>query len=132
MIATETFFDEIVDMHVAIERWFTGAAEPATLTLLLARFSPAFRMVSMQGNTLGKADVAELFERLHGKRPELRITIDEMEISHEWPGGACLTYRETHADAGGSQTARRSTVLLEASADGSLQWRHLHETPIAA
>lgn len=132
MTETERFFHEVVDIHMAIERWFTGAADPAELAPLLARFSPAFRMVSTQGNALGKESVTELFEQMHGKRPKLRITIDEMEISHVWPGGACLTYRETHADAGGSQTARRSTVLLEAGADSSLQWRHLHETPVVA
>lgn len=132
MTDTEKFFREIVDIHVAIERWFTGAARPADLPQLLERFSPEFCMISMQGTALGKEGVSELFGRLHGKRPELRITVDEMQISHEWSGGACVTYRETHADASGVQTARRSTVVLEASADGSLQWRHLHETPIAA
>jgi hypothetical protein len=89
-------------------------------------------MISMQAAVLGKEDVGELFGRLHGKRPELRITVDEMQISHEWSGGACITYREMHTDTGGVRTARRSIVLLEASADGSLRWRHLHETPIAA
>ncbi|MBA8880919.1 DUF4440 domain-containing protein [Phyllobacterium myrsinacearum] len=132
MTETTRFFHEIVDIHRAIERWFTGRAEPAELVPLLARFSPTFQMVSMQGNTLGKEEVAELFGRMHGKRPELRISIDQMDTSHEWPGGVCLTYRETHADSDGFQTVRRSTVLLEASADGSLQWRHLHETPVAS
>lgn len=131
MTETEKFFHEIVDIHVAIERWFAGAAQPADLAQLLARFSPEFRMISMQGTALGKEGVGELLGRLHGKRPTLQITVDEMQVSHEWPGGACIAYRETHSDAGGVQTARRSTVLLEASADGSLQWRHLHETPIA-
>jgi hypothetical protein len=130
MTETERFLHEIVDIHWAIERWFTGRAEPADLAPLLARFSPAFQMVSMQGNMLGKESVTELFEQMHGKHPELRIIIDEMEISHEWAGGACLTYRETHADAGEFQAARRSTVLLVASVDDSLQWRHLHETPV--
>lgn len=86
----------------------------------------------MQGNMLGKVGLTELFGRMHGKRPELRITIDEIEVSRQWPGGACLNYRETHADAGGFQTVRRSTVLLEAFADGSLRWQHLHETPVRA
>lgn len=132
MTDTERFFREIVDVHVTIERWFIGAARPADLVQLLERFSPEFRMISMQGTALGKEGVGELFGRLHGKRPELRITVDEMQICHEWSGGACVTYRETHADAGGVQTARRSTVVLEASADGSLRWRHLHETSVAA
>lgn len=132
MIDTEKFLREIVDLHIEIERWFTGTAHPNDLVQLLERFSPEFCMICVQGTALGKEGVGELFERLHGKRPELRITVDEMQISQEWSDGACVTYRETHADAGGVETARRSTVVLEASADGSLRWRHLHETPIAA
>lgn len=132
MADTEKLFAEVVDLHIEIERWFTGVAHANDLVQLLERFSPEFRMISMQGTALGKEGVGELFARLHGKRPGLRITVDEMQISQEWSGGACVTYRETHADAGGVETARRSTVVLEASADGSLRWRDLHETPIAA
>jgi len=131
MTNAERFFREIVDTHIAIERWFTGAAAPAELAHLLGRFSPEFRMISMQGAVLTKEDVGELFGRLHGKRAGLRIAVDEMQVRQEWHGGGCLTYRETHEDAGGVPITRRSTVVLTATADGSLRWQHLQETPIA-
>lgn len=132
MTDTEKFFAEIVDLHVEIERWFTGSARPLDLVQLLEHFSPDFCMISTRGTAVGKEGVGELFARLHGKRPELRITVDEMQISHRWPGAACVTYRETHADAGGIVTARRSTAVLETAAGGVLRWMHLHETPIVA
>ncbi|MDH6233001.1 hypothetical protein M2281_003612 [Mesorhizobium soli] len=130
MTDPELLFREVIDTHVEIERWFTGDAEPDHLAGLINRFSPEFRMISIQGMELRKESVGKLFERLHGKRPGLRIAVDEMQVAHVWPGGACVTYRETHVDASGDHTVRRSTVLLEISQDRSLLWRHLHETPV--
>lgn len=132
MTDTNKLFSEIIDTCAAIEHWFTGTAKPADLALLLEHFSPEFRMISMQGSVLDKGAVTDFFGPLRGKSPQLRIVVDEIEIVRQWAEGACLTYRETQADADGIQTVRRSTVVMEALAGEPLRWRHLHETPVSA
>ncbi len=123
---------EIIETCTAIEAWFTAAAQPADLAPLLERFSPEFRMVTMQGSVLDTQAVSDFFGPLRGKSPKLRIVVDEIEIVRQWPGGACLTYREAQSDADGIESVRRSTVVLEALADQPLRWRHLQETQVSA
>ncbi|MFS8047749.1 DUF4440 domain-containing protein [Rhizobium sp. BR 314] len=132
MTDTNKLFEEIIETCAAIEAWFTAEAQPSDLALLLDRFSPEFRMITMQGGVLDKQAVTDFFGPLRGKSPKLRIVVDEIEIVRQWTEGACLTYRETQSDADRIQSVRRSTVVLEALPDQPLRWRHLQETQVSA
>ncbi|WP_347468746.1 DUF4440 domain-containing protein [Burkholderia stagnalis] len=129
------YFQEVVDAHVDIEQWLSGRAaggRPApVLARLLARFSPRFTMITLQGAAIDFAGVDAPFSQGHGVRPGLRIEIDALQVIAEWDGGAAIGYRETQADDAGRRTVRRSTAVFERDARGRIVWRHLHETPAA-
>ncbi|MFL9875520.1 DUF4440 domain-containing protein [Paraburkholderia megapolitana] len=126
------FFQEIVDAHIDIEQWLSGRAEAGRLAALLNRFSPRFSMVTLQGLQIDRTAVDELFSQGHGKRPGLRIEIDELRDIDMWRDGAVVGYRETQIDESGSCTMRRSTAVLACDESGRVTWRHLQETSVAS
>ncbi|MCX4164900.1 MULTISPECIES: DUF4440 domain-containing protein [Paraburkholderia] len=125
------FFQEIVDAHVDIEQWLSGRAEAGRLAALLNRFSSRFSMVTLQGLRFDRTAVDRLFSQGHGKRPGLRIEIDELRDIDMWRDGAVVGYRETQIDESGSCTVRRSTAVLACDESGRVTWRHLQETSVA-
>ncbi|PCE21833.1 DUF4440 domain-containing protein [Paraburkholderia acidicola] len=126
------FFQEIVDAHIDIEQWLSGRAEPDRLATLLNRFSRCFSMVTLQGLQLDRTAVDGLFSQGHGKRPGLRIEIDELHDIAAWREGAVVGYRETQIDESGSCTVRRSTAVLACDESGCVTWRHLQETSVVS
>lgn len=129
MIDYSDFFEEVIQTHVEIEQWFAGVAPEGTLGNLLARFSPDFSMIAPStGNRMDVAAVSELFSRLGGQRPGLKITLSELTGLDRHARGAIVSYREHQIDDSGTQTDRRATVVFEKQASGALLWRHLHET----
>ncbi|MFO2465093.1 nuclear transport factor 2 family protein [Pseudomonas sp. 15FMM2] len=129
MIDYRDFFAEVIQTHVEIEQWFAGVAPQGTLENLLARFSPDFSMIApSSGARVDAAGVRDLFNRLGGQRPGLKITLSEMSGIDRHARGATVTYREHQVDDSGAQTDRRATVVFEKQASGALLWRHLHET----
>lgn len=131
MSSFQPFLQEVVDAHVAIEQWLSGQAAVEALAPLLARFSPDFSMVTLQGALLDHVGLIALFSRGHGARPGLHIALDELRGIQAGPHGAVVAYRETQVDGAGRRTVRRSTAVFERAADGRIAWRHLHETPVA-
>ncbi|ABO57388.1 DUF4440 domain-containing protein [Burkholderia vietnamiensis] len=130
MNPSNPYFQEVIDAHVDIEQWLSGRATRDALAPLLARFSRAFSMISLQGHALDYADIDILFSRGYGARPGLRIAIDELHEVSAWQRGAAIAYRETQTDEAGRRTVRRSTVVFERDADGRIGWLRLHETPV--
>lgn len=124
----EALCQDIVDIHVDIEKWFRGELSSDRLTALMTRFSSDFSMITTKGIALGKDDVRHMFAANHGKRPALRIHVENIDVVTVWKTGALLTYQETHREGAASSTVRRSTVALTISEKGPLYWRHLHET----
>ncbi|MBN3821825.1 DUF4440 domain-containing protein, partial [Paraburkholderia sp. Se-20369] len=105
------YFREVVDTCVDIEQWLSGRAAHGplapVLAQLLARFSPQFTMITLQGAAIELAGVDALFSQGHGVRPGLRIEIDALQVIAEWAGGAAIGYRETQVDGAGRRTVRR-------------------------
>jgi hypothetical protein len=132
MNQSHPFFQEVVATCADIEAWFSGRAAPAALAGLMARFSPPFSMVTLQGARIDLATLQAMFAQSHGKRPGLHIEIDELEEIHAGSEGAIVTYRERQSDGAGNDSVRRSTAVFERDASGRIVWRHLHETPVAA
>jgi len=132
MNQSHPFFQEILATCADIEAWFSGRAAPAALADLMARFSPQFSMVTMEGARIDLAVLETMFAQNHGKRAGLRIDVDELEDIQACGDGAVVTYRERQSDGAGRDNARRATAVFERDASGNIVWRHLHETPIAA
>ncbi len=122
------YFDEVIQAHEAIERWFAVEGDDAELERLLARFSPEFSMVSPLGRMLNFEALSGLFQMAGGKRRGFKIELSELCGIALHERGATVSYREQQADASGLHTDRRSTVVFEKNEAGRVIWRHLQET----
>lgn len=122
------YFTEVIDAHIAIERWLCkGAGEEQAL---LARFTPDFSMIALNGAPLDFTALCAFFRAHRAAKPGLEIVIEEMKLVAEWPTGAVVSYREKQSLPGQSATLRYSTVVFERQPN-ALGWRHLHETAAA-
>lgn len=129
MTTTNAYFDDVLSTHVLIRAWLAGeAAEPENCAALLARFSPDFSMLTPGGAQLDHAALTAFFQGAGGSRPGLQMRISELALIQESAAGACVSYREWQSLPGGAATERLSTVVYEKTPDGTLLWRHLHET----
>ncbi|MGG7672927.1 DUF4440 domain-containing protein [Pseudomonas sp. WC2] len=122
------YFDEVIQAHEAIERWFAVEQEDAALEHLLTRFSPAFSMVSPLGRALDFEALAALFRMAGGKKHGFRIELSELRGIAWHERGATVTYRERQTDASGLHSDRRATVVFDRAESGRVVWRHLQET----
>jgi len=123
-------FNEIHDLHVLIEDWFTGRSPVDALTKLLARFSEDFSMVGVRGVRLDKPALAGFFASAHGSRPGLRITVDAMQYLPLAPAACAVRYREDQIGADGTGNRREALAILVTGTDGTLRWQALHETVV--
>jgi hypothetical protein len=122
------YFDEVIQAHIAIEKWLALELDESVLEHLLTRFSPQFSMISPLGRVLDFEALSELFMLAGGKKLGFRIQLSELRGIALYDGGAVVSYREQQTDATGLHSDRRSTVVFEKQADGKVIWRHLHET----
>ena len=122
------YFEEVIQAHEAIERWFAVERDDAELERLLARFSPEFSMISPLGRMLNFEALSGLFRMAGGKKPGFRIELSELHGIALHECGATVSYREEQTDTSGSHTDRRSTVVFEKHQSGRVVWRHLQET----
>ncbi|MDL5599948.1 DUF4440 domain-containing protein [Bacillus subtilis] len=122
------YFDEVIQAHEAIERWFALEEEEAALEQLLMRFSPRFSMVTPLGRVLDLEALRALFQMAGGKKNGFRIELGELQGIALLERGATVSYREQQTDASGLHTDRYSTAVFEKTESGRVIWRHLHET----
>lgn len=125
-------FNEIHDLHVLIEDWFTGRSPVAALDTLLARFSEDFSMVGIRGIRLDKPTLAGFFAAAHASRPGLRITIDAMTYLPLGTGACAVRYREDQIEAQHADNRREALAILLTGTDGVLRWQALHETVVGS
>lgn len=119
------YIQEVIEAHVAIENWL-GKGE-GDVQALLARFSPVFTMVTPGCKTLTFDSLSAFFQAQRGAKPGLKISLDEITVIAEWPGGAVVSYSEWQSLPGQENTLRHSTVIFS-NAGSDLLWLRLHET----
>lgn len=127
------YFQEVLDTHELIRCWLgdeTAANE--VCETLLARFSHAYSMVTPGGVVLDFTALASFFRTQRGAKRGLHINIENMQLVAESAGSATVTYQERQQLPGQSATLRYSTVVFESQQDGTVRWRHLHETSLPA
>lgn len=123
------YVDDVIATHVLIRQWLGGdVTEAAFCADLLARFSPDYSMVTTGGKLLDKTSLTAFFSAAGGSRPGLTMEIVDLRLIQESATGATVFYREIQSLPDGARTERFSSVIYEKTADGTLLWRHLHET----
>jgi len=120
----------VVNLHRWIEEVFAGRSDyPAALHHLLGSFSPSFKMVTMKGQSMGFAEVENLFRNNIGGRPNLQIGIDCCETLQLSASSVVCRYRETHHNEGNVHS-RWSVAVIDIQSEQP-RWHYLHETAIA-
>ena len=123
------YFQEVLDAHELIRCWLGDETASADVCeKLLARFSPAYSMVTPGGAMLDFTALAPFFRTQRGAKKGLHIDIENMQLVARSAGGATVTYQERQQLPGQNATLRFSTVVFESEPDGTVRWRHLHET----
>jgi len=123
------FVKEVFDAHELIQRWFSDATAPQSVCdELLARFSPAYSMVTLTGKQLDYPTLCGFFAAQRGAKTGLQIEVEHPVLVAESAEHGVVTYRERQQLPGETATLRYSTVVFEVDGQGQVLWRHLHET----
>lgn len=116
----------VIDLHVLIENVFTGQNAEQSLTPLLNSFDQNFKMVTVQGQSIGLAEVKNLFSQNIGKKPSLKITILKSTALYEFENYCWVQYQE-YQQTSETETVRTSTACIKVE-DEKCYWVYLHET----
>ncbi|RSN94404.1 hypothetical protein [Acinetobacter pittii] len=116
----------VIDLHVLIENVFTGKNAEQSLSPLLDNFDQNFKMVTVQGQSIGLAEVKSLFSQNIGKKPSLKITIIKSTALYEFENYCWVQYQE-HQQTDETETVRTSTACIKVE-DKKCYWVYLHET----
>ena len=116
----------VIDLHVLIENIFTGQNAEQSLTPLLNSFDQNFKMVTVQGQSIGLAEVKNLFSQNIGKKPSFKITILISTALYEIEKYCWVQYQE-HQQTDETETVRNSTACIKVE-DEKCYWVYLHET----
>ncbi|CAA0259414.1 hypothetical protein OHV80_16910 [Acinetobacter baumannii] len=116
----------VIDLHVLIENIFTGQNAEQSLSPLLDSFDQNFKMVTVQGQSIGLAEVNSLFSQNIGKKPSLKIDIIKSTALYEFENYCWVQYQE-HQQTDETETVRTSTACIKVE-DEKCYWVYLHET----
>ncbi|EHU1305740.1 hypothetical protein QDT04_02890 [Acinetobacter baumannii] len=116
----------VIDLYVLIENVFTGQNAEQSLTPLLNSFNQNFKMVTVQGQSIGLAEVKNLFSQNIGKKPSLKITILKSTALYEFENYCWVQYQE-HQQTNETETVRTSTACIKVEGE-KCYWVYLHET----
>ncbi|AVZ05356.1 MULTISPECIES: hypothetical protein [Acinetobacter] len=116
----------VIDLHVLIENVFTGRNAEQSLSPLLNSFDQNFKMVTVQGRSIGLAEVKNLFSQNIGKKSSLKITIIKSTALYEFENYCWVQYQE-HQQTDETETLRTSTACIKVE-DEKCYWIYLHET----
>ncbi|GLG82344.1 hypothetical protein [Acinetobacter calcoaceticus] len=116
----------VIDLHVLIENVFTGKNTEQSLNPLLDSFDQNFKMVTVQGHSIGLAEVNSLFNQNVGKKPSLKITILKSTALYEFENYCWVQYQE-HQQTSETETVRTSTACIKVEGE-KCYWTYLHET----
>ncbi|OOT53304.1 hypothetical protein [Acinetobacter pittii] len=116
----------VIDLHVLIENVFTGKNAEQSLSPLLNSFDQNFKMVTVQGRSIGLAEVKNLFSQNIGKKPSLKIDIIKSAALYEFENYCWVQYQK-HQQTDETETVRTSTACIKVE-DEKCYWVYLHET----
>lgn len=116
----------VIDLHILIENVFTGKNAEQSLSPLLDSFDQNFKMVTVQGQSIGLAEVKNLFSQNIGKKPSLKIDIIKSTALYEFENYCWVQYQE-HQQTSETETLRTSTACIKVDGE-KCYWMYLHET----
>jgi hypothetical protein len=126
MSNTEKIIWEIEEFHRNIEKLFQGKTESqeSLYKELLSGFSPDFKMINGNGDTVTLSMLGEWLPTVFGKFPERNIQVENIEV-HDSEHHGLATYIETQI-TGGTTNRRQSSAVFLLNEEKAL-WFHLIE-----
>lgn len=123
--------NEVVLLHQFLQAWLKGEiGEPGSQPLRLASvLHENFMVVHPTGQQEDRHAVISNFQNAWKSRPsDFSIRISDMRHELGNDSMQVISYIETHLDT--TLSRRKSTAIIEFTADETLNWRYLHETRI--
>lgn len=126
MNSTEKITREIKEFHYMIEEWFRGNAPDQEILYqkLLSGFTPEFRMINGNGNTVTLSDLSGWLPGVYGKFPNRVIILENIEVESTDNHGLA-SYTEIQIT--GTETTRRHSSAVFLLNDEKALWLHLIE-----
>lgn len=126
MNSTEKITREIKEFHYMIEEWFRGNAQDQEILYqkLLSGFTPEFRMINGNGNTVTLSDLSGWLPGVYGKFPNRVIILENIEVESTDNHGLA-SYTEIQIT--GTETTRRHSSAVFLLNDEKALWLHLIE-----
>ncbi|WP_306361764.1 DUF4440 domain-containing protein [Nocardia sp. CC227C] len=130
-MSADALVREVRELHDDLGGWL-GTADDAARERFLGQQHPDFSMVTLDGDILTRATLADRLRGAGGAVPGLRIDIDDIEILVRAAQTAVVRFRERHRH-GETVTSRLTTAVLltDPAARNGLRWRSVHETACA-
>ncbi|MCA8961980.1 MAG: hypothetical protein KDC38_15750 [Planctomycetes bacterium] len=125
---------EVRELHEFFEMWYRAdlADTVAQFSRLETALAPDFVRITPSGHRKDRSAVLAGVRASHAQwidAPDAGIRIEELSSRYLDPRIGIVGYDEVHLGPHGS-SRRRSSAVLEWTADGRCEWRHLHETAL--
>jgi len=127
---------EVEELHQFFQDWFNGSVENSVTSF--ARFTDVmhadFTMIAPNGKQTNRGALKGSLFMMYGKRPSIKIWIENPEFRFLSNNTAMLTYEEWQQENEDAEPSTRiSTVIFEQSPDSptlpnNVTWLHVHET----
>jgi hypothetical protein len=126
MSNTEKIIWEIEEFHRNIEKWFQGKTEnqESLYNELLSGFSPDFKMINGNGDTVTLSMFGDWLPTVFGKFPERNIQVENIVV-HDSEHHGLANYIETQV-TGDITTKRTSSAVFLLNEEKAI-WLHLIE-----
>ena len=121
---------EIEDVHDFFVGWFSGTiAEEELNTYFAPRMHEDMHIISPRGDIMDRASLLDVFRKIYGSNPEVRIAIRNVRVKHKSDTHVLVTYEEWQRNglSAESGTGRLSSALLLTKTK-PFQWLHVQET----
>jgi len=123
---------EINELHGFFEQWFTGElpANDYEFKRLATVLSPGFNIVTPAGKKIDRVSLLTTLRAANGSRPDLDITIRNVNILAQLGETVLATYEEWQSEDDRAEKGRMVTVsfLAKDGLPNNLEWLHVHET----
>lgn len=114
--------EEIARLHHFFQEWFRGNLEPDAFASCEEALAQDFTILTPSGEQIEREQILEAIRGHRGGEPP-HFEIDTAPRSCKQVRGLHIATYEEH-QSGTRSTVRVATAII----DGSMKWRHIHET----
>ena len=121
---------EICQLHAFFTGWYRGtiADTVGAFSRVERVLAPEFTLITSDGYTMPREQLLPLLRGEHGKRPEIEMWVDQIQLRLVSGELVLITYQEHGVTANGARSTLISAVLRRnPDTPNGLEWVHTHE-----